>query len=114
MKTADNASLVQVYLGPTTAQTVLADDNAVSATVDTLYPFSDSLTTTVHAESAFTYLVRIPSWVSGATVSINGSIATAIQADSNTGLASIMIPAGKSTFTLNLPAPITIGTYRFL
>ena len=103
-----------MYLGPTTAKTVLANDNSVSATIDTLYPFSDSLTGTIQADEAFTYLVRIPSWVSDATVSLNGGSQSNIRADTGTGLASIPLPAGKSTFTLNLPAPITIGMFRSL
>ncbi|KAH8115214.1 hypothetical protein DFH11DRAFT_1726088 [Phellopilus nigrolimitatus] len=70
--TAHKASLVQVYLGPLTVKTVLTDGNAVTASVDTLYPFSDTLTTTVSADKAFTYYVRIPSWVSNATVTLNG------------------------------------------
>ncbi|KAI5116455.1 hypothetical protein M0805_006176 [Coniferiporia weirii] len=107
VKTADNASLVQLYLGPLTAQTVLAGENAVSASVDTLYPFSDTLTTTVTADKAFTYYVRIPSWVSGGTITLNGGSKSSVQADAN-GLYAIILPAGKSSFTLDLPSEITI------
>lgn len=106
--TADNASLVQVYLGPVTARTVLAGDNSVTASVDTIYPFSDTVTTTVSADKAFTYLVRIPSWVSGAMIAMNGGTPSSIEAD-DSGLASIDLPAGNTTFTLNLPSDITIG-----
>ncbi|KAL5485522.1 hypothetical protein ACEPAI_8164 [Sanghuangporus weigelae] len=107
VKTNDNASLVQVYFGPVAVHTVLAGDNTVSVAVDTLYPFSDAVNVAVSATKAFTYLVRIPSWVSGATVSVNGDDANGIQAD-NSGLAAIDLPAGDSTFTLNLPSEITI------
>ncbi|THH05337.1 hypothetical protein EW145_g4867 [Phellinidium pouzarii] len=107
VKTADNASIVQVYLGPLTVRTVLAGRNAVSASVDTLYPFSDTLTTRVSADHPFTYYVRIPRWVSGATVALNGGKAEGVQA-SESGLHAIELPAGNSTFTLNLPLEITI------
>ncbi|KAH8119841.1 hypothetical protein DFH11DRAFT_1556842, partial [Phellopilus nigrolimitatus] len=105
--TVDKSSLVQVYLGPLTAKMVLAGGNAVSASVDTLYPFSDTLTTTVSADKAFTYYVRIPSWVSGATLALNGGSEENVQTDA-TGLYAINLPAGNSTFTLSLPAEITI------
>ncbi|EJD02570.1 uncharacterized protein FOMMEDRAFT_19884 [Fomitiporia mediterranea MF3/22] len=107
VKTPDNASLVQVYFGPVNARTVLAGDNSVSASVDTTYPFSDIVSVSVSADKAFTYLVRIPSWVSGATISLNGGDAKGIEADSS-GLASVDLPAGNSKFMLNLPSEITI------
>jgi len=64
------------------------------------------LTTTITAQKAFTYHVRIPSWVTGGTMAINGKSAQSVKADSN-GLQSISVPAGKSTIVLNLPAQIT-------
>ena len=76
--------------------------------VDTLYPFSDSLTTTIHADKDFTYYVRIPSWVSKGTISINGKAAKAVSPSN--GLQAVSVKAGKTTFTLDLPSDITIGT----
>ncbi|CDO69653.1 hypothetical protein BN946_scf184851.g41 [Trametes cinnabarina] len=61
--TPDQKSLVHVYLGPFNVNLTLANENKVSVAVDTLYPFSDSLATTITAEKPFTYYVRIPSWV---------------------------------------------------
>ena len=88
--------------------TTLAGNNKVSAQVDTLYPFSDTVTTTVNADKAFTYYVRIPSWTTDATISLNGEKTKNIIAGSN-GLSAIDLPAGKSSFVLELPAEITIG-----
>lgn len=84
--------------------------NKVTANVNTLYPFGDTLTTTVTATSAFTYYVRIPSWVSGGTIAINGGKATAVSPSN--GLQAVSIPAGTTTFVLNLPAQITTGAFR--
>jgi DUF1680 family protein len=82
--------------------------NKVSVNVDTLYPFSDTLTTTVTASSAFTYYVRIPNWVSGGTIAINGGSAQAV--NPSNGLQAVSVSAGTTKFILNLPAKITTGT----
>ncbi|KIK68378.1 hypothetical protein GYMLUDRAFT_91918 [Collybiopsis luxurians FD-317 M1] len=103
--TPDQASLVQVYLGPFQTTTTLTSANPVVVTVNTLYPFSDTLNTTITAAKAFTYYVRIPSWVVNGTISINGGAATTV-APVN-GLQAVSAKAGTTTFVLNLPAPIT-------
>lgn len=76
-------------------------------TVDTLYPFSDTLTTTINAEKAFTYYVRIPSWVSAGTIAINSGVPRPVSPSN--GLHAVKVPAGTTKFTLDLPADITIG-----
>ncbi|KAK7064835.1 hypothetical protein R3P38DRAFT_2757436 [Favolaschia claudopus] len=108
--TPDNLSLVQVYLGPFSTSVTLGSGNTVTANVATckirLYPFSDTLTTTLVAKSAFTYYVRIPSWVLGGTIAVNGAAAKPV-APVN-GLQAVNIAAGTTKFVLQLPAPITI------
>ncbi|KAH8104066.1 hypothetical protein BXZ70DRAFT_888675 [Cristinia sonorae] len=102
----DQMSLAQVYLGPFSTSTTLANGNKVMVTVDTVYPFSDTLVTTVAADKAFTYFVRIPSWVEGGTFSVNSAKARAVSPVN--GLQSFAVPAGTTTITLNLPAQITV------
>lgn len=80
----------------------------MTVNVDTVYPFSDTLTTTITATSAFTYYVRIPSWVSGGTIAINGGQATAV--NPSNGLHAVSVSGGTTKFVLNLPAKITAGT----
>ncbi len=82
-------------------------DNHVAVTVDTLYPFSDTLTTTVTADKPFTYYVRIPSWTSNGTVAVNGGAAQSVSPSN--GLHSVAVEAGTTKITLNLPAEITTG-----
>ncbi|KAF7319812.1 hypothetical protein MKEN_00763900 [Mycena kentingensis (nom. inval.)] len=106
--TPDMASLVQVYLGPFSTSVTLANGNTVTAKVTTLYPFSDTLTTTITAKSAFTYQVRIPSWTVNGTIAINGAAAKAVSPVN--GLQAVTIPAGTTSFVLNLPAAITTET----
>ncbi|KAI0369101.1 hypothetical protein BV20DRAFT_1081257 [Pilatotrama ljubarskyi] len=104
--TPDQESLVHVYLGPFSVNTTLTNDNKVSVTVDTLYPFGDTLTTTIKADKPFTYQVRIPSWVSKGTIAINGGAAKAVSPSN--GLQAVFVESGTTQVTLNLPADITI------
>ncbi|KAJ6497537.1 hypothetical protein C8R45DRAFT_983301 [Mycena sanguinolenta] len=105
--TADNESLVHLYLGPFKVSVVLASNNPVTVDVETLYPFGDTLTTTITATTAFTYLVRIPSWVTDGTISVNGGPVKAVKADKN-GLHAVDVGAGITTLVLNLPSEIRL------
>ncbi|KAJ7671922.1 hypothetical protein B0H17DRAFT_1084643 [Mycena rosella] len=98
--TPDMASLVHLYLGPFSTSVTLASGS--------LYPFSDTITTTLTAKAAFTYYVRIPSWVVNGTIAINGAAPKAV-APVN-GLQAVTVSAGTTTFVLQLPAPITTET----
>ena len=93
-----------------TAHTVPVLGNRVTVTVDTLYPFSDTITTTITAAKKFTYYVRIPAWISKGTISVNNAAPKAVWPSN--GLQAISIPPGRTRFTLHLPADITTG--RFL
>lgn len=105
----DSSSLIHVYLGPFSMKTVLAEDNTVSVWVDTLYPFSDTLTTTIEAQKDFDYFVRIPSWSMGkATISVNGGSFKPAVPDANSHLLALRVKSGRTTFTLNVPADITL------
>ncbi|KAJ7935218.1 hypothetical protein B0H13DRAFT_1700191 [Mycena leptocephala] len=105
--TPDKESLVHLYLGPFKTSTVLASDNAVTTSVETLYPFGDTLTTTITAAKAFTYLVRIPSWVTKGTISVNGGPAEAVAPDEN-GLHAVSVGAGTTALVLEFPSEIRI------
>jgi DUF1680 family protein len=85
--------------------------NAVTAVVDTKYPFSDQLKITITASKTFTYYVRIPSWVKNGNIAINGGGATAVAPSK--GLQSIQAGAGTTTVVLNLPADIVVGGHLF-
>ncbi|KAJ6573828.1 hypothetical protein DFH09DRAFT_915549 [Mycena vulgaris] len=106
--TPDMKSLVHLYLGPFSTSVTLASALWVDMTLYRLYPFSDTLTTTITAKSAFTYFVRIPSWVVGGTIAINGAAPKAV-APVN-GLQAVTVNAGTTTLVLQLPAPITTET----
>jgi hypothetical protein len=105
LTTSDSTSLIHLYLGPFSTKTTLAHENDVSVTVDTLYPFSDTLTTTINAAKDFTYMVRIPGWTEGGTISVNGAEAQAVNPDN--GLQSVSVKAGETKIVLTVPAKIT-------
>ncbi|KAF9255853.1 hypothetical protein L218DRAFT_1008082 [Marasmius fiardii PR-910] len=103
--TNDGASLVQVYHGPFQTTATLSGNNKVTVDVETTYPFSDTVSTTITAGSAYTHLVRIPSWVVNGTIAINRGQAQSL-APKN-GFQSVSIPAGQTNFVLNLTPQIT-------
>ncbi|KAG7094358.1 hypothetical protein E1B28_007958 [Marasmius oreades] len=105
LATPDNSNLVQLYLGPFSTTTTLASSNKVTVNVDTIYPFSDDLTVTINAAKAYTHYVRIPSWVVGGTIAINGATAKAVSPSN--GLQAVPVAAGTTKFVLHLPAQIT-------
>ena len=80
-------------------------DNKVSVNVETTYPFSDIVRTSITAASSYTHRIRVPSWVVNGTISINDKGAQPLEP--HDGFHSITIPAGKTTFVLNLPAKVT-------
>lgn len=87
--------------------TLINVGNKVTVNADTLYPFSDTLNTTITASSSFTYHVRIPSWVTEGTISVNGGPATRV--NPSNGLQAVQVGQGTTTFVLNLPVEITLG-----
>ncbi|KAF7296050.1 hypothetical protein MKEN_01420100 [Mycena kentingensis (nom. inval.)] len=103
--TADRKSLVHLYLGPFDTSVVLEDDNEVSVAVETLYPFGDSLSTTIVAAKAFTYFVRIPTWSPKATLSVDGAPVLRV-APGKDGLHAVHIAAGTTKFVLELAPDI--------
>jgi DUF1680 family protein len=107
LKTGDDgAGLLQAYLGPISVNTVLDTGNVINASVETIYPFSDTVNVEITATKDFSYFIRIPSWVSGATLATNDGDAESIEAGQ---LLEVPISAGTTTLALNLPSEITTG-----
>jgi hypothetical protein len=67
------------------------------------------LTTAISAQKAFTYFVRIPSWVKSGMISINGEEARSFWPID--GLLAIEVKSGDTTIRLNLPLEISIGAF---
>jgi DUF1680 family protein len=105
---ADGSSLLQAYLGPISVNTVLNSGNVVNVTVDTIYPFADTVNVHITSSQDFTYQIRIPSWVSGGTLSTNGGDASPVESGQ---ILDVNVAAGETSLVLNLPAEITTGEY---
>ncbi|KAF5317643.1 hypothetical protein D9758_018632 [Tetrapyrgos nigripes] len=104
LKTADGKSLVHLYLGPFSTEVTLSDGNDVKVVVETLYPFGDTLTTTITATKDFDYFVRIPSWVSGGSISVGDGPKEELTPDEQTGLQKVEVKKGVTVLRLRLPA----------
>ncbi|KAG8790469.1 hypothetical protein FRC12_011792 [Ceratobasidium sp. 428] len=104
----DGKSLTQAYFGPMTVKTTLPGLGAtVSVVVDTNYPFSDNIKTTVTTNKAFTFYIRVPTWVnSKASIKVGGAAPKAFTPDSTTRLQKVSIPAGTTVVSLVLSADI--------
>ncbi|KAG8747097.1 hypothetical protein FRC10_002513 [Ceratobasidium sp. 414] len=105
----DGKSLTQAYFGPMTVKTTLSGLGAtVSIVVDTNYPFSDNIKTTVTTNKAFTFNIRVPTWVnSKASIKVGGAAPKALTPNSTTRLQKVSIPAGTTVISLVLSADIT-------
>ncbi|KAL0071101.1 hypothetical protein AAF712_001659 [Marasmius tenuissimus] len=106
LTTNDTKSLVHLYLGPFNTHVTLANDNNVSVSVETLYPFGDVLNYEISATKDFTFYIRIPSWVSEGSISVNhgpeGSLSPV------NGLQKVSVKKGNTSLELRVPSKITI------
>lgn len=102
--------LGHALLIPANVSTSLGDGTSVTASCDTQYPFSDTLSYTVNSNNSFIFHVRTPSWTepSGTVVIVNGATRALSSPDSHTGMIAISLPIGSSSITVILPSDIRI------
>ena len=82
--------------------------NRVRVTLDTLYPFGETLNFTVTADAPFGFRLRIPRWAADrATVAI-GAAASAPATPGSDGFHVVGLPAGQSSLTLTLPSEVRV------
>ncbi|KAL0581263.1 hypothetical protein V5O48_000746 [Marasmius crinis-equi] len=106
LTTPDTKSLIHLYLGPFDTRATLAGNNTVSVLVNTRYPFGDILNYEISAEKDFTFYIRIPSWVSRGSLSVNGGTEERLSPEN--GLQKVDIKKGKTRLVLNVPAEISV------
>jgi DUF1680 family protein len=106
----DKKSLTQIYMGPLNVKTTLSGLGAtVSIAVDTNYPFSDNVKTTITTDKAFTFYVRVPTWINKqASIKVGSAAATAFTPDATTKLQKVSVPAGTTVISQVFSADITI------
>jgi hypothetical protein len=111
VKIGDNG-LGHALLSPSTVSTTLAQNNNVSISCNTNYPFELTLEYTIEADKAFNFYVRVPSWSTSSTIRAKGSndFQRSLHPDSNTGMAQILLLPGISTLTYTLGADTHLET----
>ncbi|KDN35710.1 hypothetical protein RSAG8_11389, partial [Rhizoctonia solani AG-8 WAC10335] len=106
----DQKSLTQIYFGPLAVKTTLSGIGAtVSINVDTNYPFSDNVKTTITTSKPFDFYIRVPTWVSvkaGTTV-VSLVLSADITVESRP-LGSIAIHRGPFNYALDIPRRSTL------
>lgn len=81
----------------------------MSIAVDTNYPFSDNVKTTIITDKAFTFYIRVPTWINKqASIKVGSAAATAFTPDATTKLQKVSVPAGTTIISLVLSADITV------
>ena len=102
----EDGGLAHVFLIANSATATLANNNAVSVSAQTNYPFEQTITYTISASAPFPFYVRIPTWaLPNSTITAPGSTAAKPISPNSQGLQKVQIPAGsKSSFTVTLSA----------
>lgn len=100
----EDGGLAHVFLSPGTVSTNLADNNAVTITSDTTYPFGMDLSYSISAEKPFAFYVRIPTWAnpSSTTTGPSNDSPAANISPTDTGMQKFDIPKGDSKVTVSL------------
>jgi hypothetical protein len=103
-------AVIHAFLGPFSFTSTLANSNHVQITVDTLYPFGNSLTYTISATHPFAFKIRVPTFAqnsTASTIAVNGAAATTLTPDSMS-LHTVNVNAGKTTLHVNLNTPLEV------
>jgi len=102
MSTRDDGIMAVTY-GPATVNTRVGG-KTVEIAVTTDYPFADTITFVVKTTGDLPFYMRIPSWATAATYTVNGK---SDQATAGT-IQKVLAPAGTTTVVLTLPMKFRI------
>jgi hypothetical protein len=97
LRSTDNGVLAALY-SPSVLTTVI-NNNRITISQTTSYPFDDVVTFDVSSDSAFPFYVRIPGWASGATVQVGSSTPSPTTPGAHF---RAQLPSGKSQVVLRL------------
>ncbi|KAJ7126117.1 hypothetical protein C8R44DRAFT_781093 [Mycena epipterygia] len=103
-------AVIHAFLGPFSFTSTLANANHVQVTVDTLYPFGNTLTYTISATKPFSFKIRVPTWAqnsTASTIAVNNARATTLTPDSFS-LHTVNVNAGKTVLQVNLHSPLEV------
>ena len=101
--------IAHVHLSPGVVHTEL-DAGYIIISCETNYPFNSSFSYTIISPDVFNFYVRIPSW-SLPTSTLSTAFSTSkLSPNRHTGLHSVAVKAGVTTFTLTLDHSIRVET----
>jgi len=103
-------AVIHTFLGPFSFTGTLANANPVEVTVNTLYPFGNTLTYTITAAKPFAFKFRIPTWAqnsTASTIAVNSAKATPLSPDASS-LHTVNVKAGTTVLKVQLNAPLQI------
>jgi len=110
--TPDNGIALSI-LGPLTADIPLSG-NTVGVNVTTNYPFDDYLDITLtNTPASMPFYIRVPSWATAATLSINGGTATPIGSANGT-MYRVIISGATCTLHIELNPEIYVDSVGLL
>lgn len=80
--------------------------------VDTIYPFGDTLVYTITARSSFDFYIRIPSWtvLASSSISVDGKKAPAALTPDENSLQKVAVRSGKTTVKVKLGMEVNVVT----
>ncbi|KAI5847402.1 hypothetical protein DFP73DRAFT_593246 [Morchella snyderi] len=103
------SDLLHALLSPTEAITTLGDNNKVTVTADTNYPFNPTIKYTITAQSAFTFHIRIPAWADLSTSTITLGISNPVALSPTTDNHQLVsVRAGTTTFSITFGQTVSV------
>ncbi|KAK5630093.1 hypothetical protein RRF57_005808 [Xylaria bambusicola] len=100
--TTEDGGIAHVFLSPGTVSTTLANNNKVTISTDTNYPFSMDVSYSISADDDFTFYVRIPTWAHPSSTATKASGDSAPISPTNAGLHRFDISKGHSKVSVTL------------
>jgi hypothetical protein len=108
--TIGKSGIAHTLLSPSIITTTISG-HQVSVECNTAYPFDNTLTYLVQADTRFDLYIRVPSWYipQQSSITINGTrTSSPLSPDISTGVHKISLPAGISTILYTLGAGVRI------
>ncbi|KAK8173522.1 hypothetical protein IWX90DRAFT_427196 [Phyllosticta citrichinensis] len=102
--------LAHALLSPASLATTLPNGAAVTVNCTTQYPFATTLTYSITASRPFTFHLRVPTWSNASSSHFflnNSATPTPLYPSRHTGLHAVPLPAGSSSLSFTLSAPLT-------
>ncbi|KAJ8128703.1 hypothetical protein O1611_g4932 [Lasiodiplodia mahajangana] len=99
----EDGGIAHVFLAPGSVSTTLGNNNKVTISADTNYPFGMDLSYSISADDDFTFYVRIPTWASSSSTATGPSGDSSVNVSPTAaGLQKFNVPKGNSKLSVTL------------